>query len=189
MLDKTLLPRRAKPSRRTEVATSDLELAEQVTDALKAAVRQQGRTPWIDLGLYADDLSSIESEEFFGHRFGFVLGRKGREAVIRLMDEYDCTSAEIRALHLVGSLRWDGQMLRFKNVGWLKLLGVQQIAILTCFMILFFVVLMINQEAAWNVRLSLVMLTVTLMFCLQWVHRTFLMPFRALKRRVVTGGH
>jgi hypothetical protein len=178
--------RRAKPSKRAEIPASDGELTSQVTDALNAVARQQSRTPLDDLDFYEDDLKSIESEKFFGRRFGFVLGRRGREAVIRLMDEYDCTSAEIRALHLVRSLHWDGQMLRFKNVGWLKMLGVLQIAVLTFFTVLFFVVIMINQEAAWHIRLSLVMIAVTLMICLQWVHRTFIMPFRALKRRVST---
>lgn len=41
--------------------------------------------------LYADDLRSVESESYFKQRFGFALGRRGRVAVIDVMDEYDFT--------------------------------------------------------------------------------------------------
>lgn len=163
---------------------TEKEVYEGLMQAISRAAQSQTGPDMRDIDLYADDLKSIESEAFFGQRFGFVLGRRGREAVINIMDEYDFTSAEIKALYMVGSMRWDGRRLSFKNVIWLKLLGAFQILLLVPFLALFMAIILANDDAAWHIRLSLVIVLTALIYAVHWVHRTFIAPFRALRRRV-----
>lgn len=163
------------------------EFSKRIVKALDRSSRRQCSPSMRDVDFYADDLLSLEKEDAFGQRLGFALGRRGREAVIRLMDEYDCTDTEIRALHMVGSLRWDGQTLRFKHVFWLKLLGVVQMGCLSLGVLLLLLLIWVNEDAAWHVRLSLVIVMTVLMYCLTWVHRTFFVSFRALRRKASGG--
>lgn len=167
------------PSKHTET-----EVYESLLQAINRTAQRQTRPDMRDIDLYTDDLNSIESEAFFGQRFGFILGRRGREAVINVMDEYDFTSAEIKALYMVGSLRWDGRRLSFKYVIWLKLLGAFQMLLLAPFLALFLAIILANDDAAWHIRLSLVIVLTVLIYAVHYVHSTFIMPFRALRRRV-----
>ena len=164
-----------------------IEMDEAVIAAL---VRRMPETPHIrtqakrcSVDLCADDLHSIESEVHFGKRFGFVLGRRGRTAVIKVMDDYDFSSAEIKALYMVGSLRWDGETLRFKYVRSLRLLGAVQVVLLGLLLLAFLIGLALKPEAPWDARLTLLIVSSVLIFCIHWAHKTFILPFRGLRRQ------
>lgn len=98
-------------SKRVVANMQQIEIDPDVLTALqiqmKQSVKRLGGPSVKEIDLYADDLRSVESESYFKQRFGFALGRRGRIAVIEVMDEYDFSSAEIKALYFVGSLSWD----------------------------------------------------------------------------------
>lgn len=76
-----------------------------------------------EIDLFTDDIKALESQKFFKSRFGFVLGRRGREAVFEVMDRYDLTDDEVRALHRVGCFDWNGQTLRVSGKRWIGFAG------------------------------------------------------------------
>ena len=164
------------------------DVDEQMLELLKAEIRgalkpdaQSGDHREIDL--FPDDIQSIRSETRFRDRFGFVLGKRGRMAVVRFMDEYDLTSYDVRALYKIGSMTWDGTTLRLRYMFWFKLFGFSQIFVLALILLPVLLVLFKYADAHWQVRLLLIFMLAALMSGITWVHRSFIAPFNRLKQR------
>ncbi|MES0864868.1 hypothetical protein ABLN87_21165 [Ruegeria sp. SCPT10] len=175
-----------KRTQRFEDVSVDLD--EQMLELLKAEIRgaltPNGQS--VDAGrldLASEDIQSIQSERSFRDRFGFVLGKRGRLAVVKFMDDYDLTSYDIRALYRLGSMTWDGATLRVRYVFWFKLLGVSQILGLAIILLPALLILFQSQDAHWVARLGLVIFTSALMFGISCIYRSFIAPFKRLKRR------
>lgn len=75
-----------------------------------AAIRE--RTGPREIELNAEDLKAIESEREFKSRFGFALGPRGRAALFEVIIELDLTSDEVKSLHRIGAIEWDGHQIR-----------------------------------------------------------------------------
>jgi len=155
-------------------------LTSEIRDALNPNT-QTAKTCQPDL--YPEDTQSIQSERLFRERFGFALGKRGRLAVIKFMDDYDLTSNEVRALYGLGSMTWDGSTLRLRYVFWFKLLGVSQMLGLLIILIPALLVLFQNVDAHWFARLVLLLFSSALILGMAWVYRSYILPFKALKRR------
>jgi len=133
--------------------------------------------------LFPEDIQSVQSERHFRDRFGFALGKRGRMVVIKFMDDYDLTSWDVRALYRIGSMTWDGTTLRLRYVFWFKLLGVSQMLGLLIILLPALYVLFQNLDADLPARLFLVVFSSILIFGMAWAYRSFIAPFKALKRR------
>ncbi|WP_170431708.1 hypothetical protein [Ruegeria arenilitoris] len=157
-------------------------LKSEIRDAMVQPQRgQDDNTRRVDL--LPEDIRSIRSERHFRDRFNFVLGKRGRMAVVKFMDDYDLTSWDIRALYRIGSMTWDGRTLRLRYVLWFKLLGVSQMIGLLLLLLPTLYILFRNLDADLPARMFLVVFSSTLIFGMAWVYRSFIRPFKALKRR------
>jgi len=111
--------RRTRISVDSDPAVVDHQLMEKIKRRLQMPADQTGPR---EIELIADDLKSLESESYFKKRFGFALGRRGRLALFEVIDRYDLTSDEVKALYRVGAITWDGQRLRMVHISGLELL-------------------------------------------------------------------
>lgn len=89
---------------------------EQVTAALGRHFKAvQERTGPREIELNAEDLKALESEKDFKSRFGFALGPRGRAALFEVILELDLTTDEVKSLHRIGAIQWDGHQIRIVN--------------------------------------------------------------------------
>lgn len=76
-----------------------------------------------EIEIFAEDQKALESEDHFKKRFGFALGRRGRIALFEVIDQYDLTSDEVRSLHRVGAIHWNGEHLDIGANKWIGFYG------------------------------------------------------------------
>ena len=136
-----------------------------------------------EIELCAEDILAIESEKAFKSRFGFALGRRGRIALFDLIDRYDLTGDEVKALYRVGALTWDGSTLRVKGKYWARFAGLYYLLILG---IMTYgaatLILRLPQNAILHRFEALAMFTLFIALAVA-VYRVFFKPFNFFRRR------
>lgn len=68
--------------------------------------------------LSESDHQALVDEAYFKKRFGFALGKRGRQALLEVIDLYDLSDHEVRRLNRFDCLRWDGHTLHIHG-SWL----------------------------------------------------------------------
>jgi len=78
------------------------EIDQKLLASLNRRIQEDAqRTGPREIDLFTDDIKALESQSLFKSRFGFVLGRRGREAIFEMIDRYDLTDDEVKALHRI----------------------------------------------------------------------------------------
>jgi hypothetical protein len=68
--------------------------------------------------LSESDHRALVDEAYFKKRFGFALGKRGRQALLEVIDLYDLSDHEVRRLNRFDCFRWDGHTLHIHG-SWL----------------------------------------------------------------------
>lgn len=138
-----------------------------------------------EIDLFTDDIKALENQRAFKARFGFVLGRRGRQAMFEVIDTYDLTDDEVKALHRVGCFDWDGHTLRVTGKKWIGLVGSLYLLMISIFSIATLVTIMKIPEQAYRVSTALWIALVILLLFGAWIYRLFIRPFRLFKIRKI----
>ena len=181
--DKIIQLSRAK----IELAGTNVEIDEGIIRALGRHLHNtQPRIGPHEIELCSDDIMALESEKEFKKRFGFTLGRRGRIALFDVIDRYDLTSDEVKALFRLGALTWDGSTLRVEGRHWTRFVGIScllALGFLACCVAI--VLLRLPRDAILQRFEALAILTVLIALAAA-AYRAFVKPFSLFRRR--TGG-
>lgn len=161
------------------------EVDQRILEALQRSVSEaetRSRGPR-EIELFADDIKALESQRFFKKRFGFTLGRRGREALFEVIDQYDLTDEEVRALNRVDCFDWDGKTLRVSVNRWIGLMGSLYVAGMFLMSVLLSSAISLNPNHIWRVEAALWLALSLTVFATAWIYRQFLAPFRLFRRR------
>lgn len=156
----------------------------QIQEALGRYIQEGGEVQGSrEIELYADDQRALESESHFKARFGLTLGRRGRIALFEAIDRFDLTSEEVKVLHRVGAIDWDGQTLWVGARAWIGRLGTAYsigIGLLGLLATLAF--LAAPREAFGEYALLCGVLSL-IVVAEVWIYKEFIWPFQLLRQR------
>jgi hypothetical protein len=114
--------------------TTRIQVTNNLSDVDKALIQSLGRVvaesvemkqnqSTRNIELNEEDMLCLNNEKHFKARFGFVLGKRGRLAVLDLVDQYDLTNNEVKSLDQIGAFSWDGVKLTVKLRKWVGVIG------------------------------------------------------------------
>jgi hypothetical protein len=138
-----------------------------------------------NIELNEEDMLCLNSEKNFKARFGFVLGKRGRLAVLDLADQYDLTNNEVKSLNQIGAFSWNGTKLTVKLRKWVGVIGFIAliIPIIYTAMLIFAIVSVPHED--WQQKLALYAFLGVFSFFIGWVYRLLLYPFFMFSRRKI----
>jgi|GEM_PF-2842011 len=169
----------------SDTAVVDQELLDRIKRRLQIPASQDGPR---EIEVFADDLLALESEKHFKSRFGFVLGRRGRIALFDVIDQYDLTSDEVKALNRVGAIAWDGQQLRIGTQKWVGYAGFFYLFLIALFWVPAAIAFVHAPNDALRSQAVLFAVLVTLTLWAGWIYNAFIRPFRIYARRTAVLG-
>lgn len=176
---------RAKMPLEGPPAEVDARLVEMLNRRLDREEAERARAREIELS--SEDLKALQSEQQFKARFGFALGRRGRQSLFEVIDRYDLTDAEVRALDRVGCFDWDGHTLRVRARRWIGFAGIAYLTVITLLAVLAGAAIASLGKAAWQPRAILWSILVALLLIGMMVYRLYLMPFQLFGSRRIGG--
>lgn len=129
-----VIPFHRAPRTLVPIDAESADVDEQVIAALGRHFNAvQERTGPREIELNAEDLKALESERDFKSRFGFALGPRGRAALFEVILELDLTTDEVKSLHRIGAIKWDGHRIRIVNRPLLMWFGAFYLALVLLF--------------------------------------------------------
>jgi len=126
---------------------------------------------------------NIQDEANFKSRFGFSLGKKGREALFDLMKRNDLSDEDLKSIKRIGYVSWNGNSLK---VGIDKLTVFFGFFLLTLFTIFAFtaaLVLIFKPETSINITAQLSLIYLFLVLVLTWISKLYLKPYQIIQER------
>lgn len=166
-------------------AEVDARLIEMLNRRMDRDEAERSRAREIELS--SEDLKALQSEQLFKARFGFALGRRGRQSLFEVIDRYDLTDAEVRALDRVGCFDWDGHTLRVRARKWIGFAGILYLAVIAIITALAASAIASLAKAAWQPRAVLWAILVALLLIGMMIYKLYLMPFQLFGRRRIGG--
>jgi len=126
----------------------------------------------------------IEIESQFKAQFGFSLGKKGRQAFLKLIHRYDFSNEEIKAIKRIGRIDWDGQSLRVSISPFVVLHGLFQISLIVLLISIFFLAFLLAPNPSLEAIILVAVIVSVLGFLGYWTKNLYLSPYNYIQKRL-----
>ena len=179
-----VLPFPRAPRTVVPVDAEQAHVDEQVTAALGRHFKAvQERTGPREIELNTEDLKALESERDFKSRFGFSLGPRGRAALFEVILELDLTTDEVKSLHRIGAIRWDGHRIRIVNRPALMWFGAFYLALVLIFGFMVFALVIVSPANVPKDRAVLSVVIAVITLTAYGLYSYFIWPCQVIRSR------